>query len=330
MLVRADPATDSISLLSFPRDMRVEIRCPGRTPYFDKIAHAYATCGPQGSLQTVKALTGVQINYLITVNFRGFRQIVDRLGGAWIDVDRRYFNDRSGPSGYATIDLRPGYQQLTGRQTLDYVRYRHTDSDLYRVARQQQFVKAFKGQIQESFAPTALPKVVNAITNNVEVAQGGGVDVDGAHGPLVRALRVRAAARARLPDAHRGARGLRRAHDRLREHHARGQDVHAPRRRVVGEGDRRRARREAQAARAGSARDDDHRPERERRRRARRRPPGYLLGQRGVPDPDAAERAARERAALRLLPDAGLLRPLARAARERRRRRSRTSSARPS
>jgi LCP family protein required for cell wall assembly len=179
MLVRADPSTDSISLLSFPRDMNVEIRCPGQSPYFDRINAAYANCGPQGSLQTVRALTGVQINYLITVNFRGFRQIVDRLGGAWIDVDRRYFNDRGGPTGYATINLRPGYQQLSGRQTLDYVRYRHTDSDLYRVARQQQFVKAFKGQVQESFAPIALPKVVNAITNNVEVAQGGGVDVDG-------------------------------------------------------------------------------------------------------------------------------------------------------
>ena len=179
MLVRADPSTDSISLLSFPRDMRVEIRCPGSTPFFDKINAAYSYCGPQGSLQTVRALTGVQINYLMTVNFRGFRQIVDRLDGAWIDIDRRYFNDRSGPSGYAKINLRPGYQQLTGRQTLDYVRYRHTDSDLYRVARQQQFVKAFKGQIQEKFAPIALPKVVNAITNNVEVAQGGGADVSG-------------------------------------------------------------------------------------------------------------------------------------------------------
>ena len=59
------------------------------------------------------------------------------------------------------------------------MRYRHTDSDLYRVARQQQFVKAFKGQIQSSFGPTALPKIVEAITNNVEVAQGGGADVAG-------------------------------------------------------------------------------------------------------------------------------------------------------
>ena len=69
MLLRADPQTDSISLLSFPRDMRVEIHCPGRTPYFDKIAHAYATCGPRGSLQTVKNLTNLDINYLITVDF---------------------------------------------------------------------------------------------------------------------------------------------------------------------------------------------------------------------------------------------------------------------
>ena len=179
MLVRADPTSDSISLLSFPRDMKVEIHCPGKTPFTDKINAAYSYCGPQGALNTVKALTGVPINYLITVNFRGFRQIVDRLGGAWIDVDRRYFNDRGGPGGYARINLYPGYQQLDGRKALDYVRFRHTDSDLYRVARQQQFVKALKGQIQQSFGPTALPKIVNAITHNVEVAQGGGSDVSG-------------------------------------------------------------------------------------------------------------------------------------------------------
>ena len=179
MLVRADPGTDSISLLSFPRDMRVEIRCPGRAPVYDKLAHAYAYCGPRGSLETVKGLTGLQVNYLITVNFRGFRQIVDRLGGVWMDVDRRYFNNQRGPSGYEAIDLQPGYRLLSGGQALDYVRYRHTDSDLFRVARQQQFVKAFKTQVKESFAPIALPKVVNAVTKNVEVAQGGGSSVDG-------------------------------------------------------------------------------------------------------------------------------------------------------
>jgi LCP family protein required for cell wall assembly len=159
--------------------MRVEIRCPGRAPFYDKLAHAYAYCGPQGSLETVKALTGVQPSYLITVDFRGFREIVDRLGGVWMDVDRRYFNDVRGPGGYEDIDLQPGYRLLNGTKALDYVRYRHSDSDLYRVARQQQFVKGFKAQVHETFAPIAVPKVVNAITRNVEVVQGGGGSVDG-------------------------------------------------------------------------------------------------------------------------------------------------------
>jgi LCP family protein required for cell wall assembly len=184
MLMRADPDAETISLLPFPRDLLVEVRCPGRGTYVDRINAAYAECGPEGSLETVKALTGLPINYLVTVNFRGFRQIVDRLGGVWMDVDRRYFNDRGGPTGYATINLQPGYQLLTGQQALDFVRFRHTDSDLYRVARQQFFVKALKDRARSKISPTSvsdiflkLPKLVQAITRNTEVAQGGGKDV---------------------------------------------------------------------------------------------------------------------------------------------------------
>ena len=177
MLVRADPGQKTISLLSFPRDLSVEIHCPGRTPFVSKINAAYATCGPTGSLTTVGDLTGVPINYIVTVNFRGFRQLVDKLGGVWIDVDRRYFNDHGGPTGYAKINLRPGYQRLTGLKALDFVRYRHTDSDVYRTARQQLFVRAFKDQVESSFSVTKLPQLIKVITSNVEVGQGGGKDV---------------------------------------------------------------------------------------------------------------------------------------------------------
>jgi len=177
MLIRADPKAETISLLSFPRDLRTEIHCPGRSVYADKINSAYSACGATGTLETVRALTGVKVNYLITVNFRGFRQLVDKLGGIWIDVDRRYFNNRGGPSGYATINLQPGYQKLGGYQTLDYVRFRHTDSDLFRNARQQLFVRALKDQIRTSFSVTKLPKVIRVLTSNIEVGQGGGQDV---------------------------------------------------------------------------------------------------------------------------------------------------------
>ncbi|MGZ8688057.1 MAG: LCP family protein, partial [Gaiellaceae bacterium] len=177
MLIRADPRAETISMLSFPRDLRAGITCPGRTTYTDKINAAYAACGATGTLETVRQLTGVKVNYLITVNFRGFRQLVDKLGGIWMDVDRRYFNDRGGPSGYAKINLQPGYQNLGGYQALDFVRFRHTDSDLYRNARQQLFVRALKDQIRSSFSLTKLPRVIRVLTSNIEVGQGGGKDV---------------------------------------------------------------------------------------------------------------------------------------------------------
>jgi LCP family protein required for cell wall assembly len=88
MLVRADPRTKTITMLSFPRDMVVNVVCPGHVTVRDRINSAYAKCGSTGTVETVKELTGLPINYLITVNFRGFKQVVNTLGGVWIDVDR--------------------------------------------------------------------------------------------------------------------------------------------------------------------------------------------------------------------------------------------------
>ena len=103
---------------------------------------------PTGTVETVKALTGLPINYLITVNFRGFTQVVDKLGGVWIDVDRRYFNDNSdGYDRYAAIDLQPGYQRLFGRHGAVVRPLSPLDNDIIRNARQQLFVRAVKDRI---------------------------------------------------------------------------------------------------------------------------------------------------------------------------------------
>ncbi len=178
MLIRADPDTDSISLLSFPRDLVVDVTCPGKPSYRGRINEAYTECGTRGTLETVRKLTKLPVNYLVTVNFKSFRQLVDAIGGVWVDVDRRYFNDRGGPNGFATINLFPGYQRLGGYQSLDYVRFRHTDSDLYRVARQQLFVRALKDQVRSEFSAIKLPKLVRTVTSNVEVGVGGGDELD--------------------------------------------------------------------------------------------------------------------------------------------------------
>jgi LCP family protein required for cell wall assembly len=182
MLIRADPQRRAISVLSFPRDLIVEIPgCRGHPPWTGRINEAYSECKTKGSLRTIKQLTGVPINYMITVNFEGFVGIVNRLGGVYMDIDRRYFNDNSGVSPgftYSKINLHSGYQKLTGSQALSFVRFRHTDSDLYRVVRQQEFVKAVKQQISSFWSIAKVPGIINTITQNVEVARGGSKQLD--------------------------------------------------------------------------------------------------------------------------------------------------------
>ena len=175
MLVRADPRTKTISMLSFPRDLDVPIYCGSVSSGVDRINSAYARCNAKGTLLTVKHLTGLPVNYLITVNFHGFKEVVDKLGGIWLDIDRRYYNRNTGAAydDYANINLLPGYQRLTGQQALDFVRFRHTDDDLHRNARQQQFVRSFRDQVRSSFSPLKIPGLVTAVTHNIEVGEGG-------------------------------------------------------------------------------------------------------------------------------------------------------------
>jgi LCP family protein required for cell wall assembly len=173
MLVRADPALKAVSLLSFPRDLEVPIYCAnGPRGVVDRINSAWSRCGPSGTVATVAALTHITPNYLITINFRGFKLLVNKLHGVYMDVDRRYINTQGGPYGYATINLHPGYQKLNGQQSLDFVRYRHADSDLYRLARQQLFVSALRDRLGSgSFLKVF--KVVGALKGNLEIAHGG-------------------------------------------------------------------------------------------------------------------------------------------------------------
>jgi len=184
MLVRADPDKDTLTMLSFPRDLIVQHPgCEGHPSWSGRINEAYAYCGPRGTLGTVKELTGVPINYMVTVNFRAFINIVDKLDGVYMDVDQRYFNDNAGVSTgstYAKINLKPGYQHLEGRDALDFVRFRHTDSDLYRVVRQQEFVKALKQRVSSAWDIFQLPGIVKTVTENIEVGKGGGKEISGA------------------------------------------------------------------------------------------------------------------------------------------------------
>lgn len=152
ILVRMNPHADATTLMSIPRDLKVHLR-RGSAP--DKINAAYSIGGPSATARVVKRLLSTpgrpfEINHIVNVNFGGFHRAVDALGCVYADIDRNYFNDNSPPAGggpdYAVIDVKPGYQRLCGVKALEYVRFRHLDTDIVRSSRQQDFLRQAKQQ----------------------------------------------------------------------------------------------------------------------------------------------------------------------------------------
>src|SRR5271165_1455907 len=160
LLVRFDPEEGQTSVLSVPRDLMVNITAPGGQLYpHEKVNAAYTIGSKLGGTSggTVLAAETIErevfpelkLNGIVDVNFAGFIRVVDTLGCAYVNVDHRYYNENVGSeeTNYTSINLQPGYQKLCYEDALDYVRYRHTDSDFVRVARQQDFLRDLREQI---------------------------------------------------------------------------------------------------------------------------------------------------------------------------------------
>jgi LCP family protein required for cell wall assembly len=160
LLVRFDPEHGQTSVMSVPRDLMVNITTRSGQVYVNEKINAAYTIGSKlggakGGIvlaaETIKreVFPGLKLNGIIDVNFKGFIKVVDTLGCAYVNVDHHYYNLNvgSGETNYTSINLQPGYQKLCYEDALDYVRYRHTDSDFVRVARQQDFLRSLREQI---------------------------------------------------------------------------------------------------------------------------------------------------------------------------------------
>lgn len=146
ILVRIDPDSSTINVVSIPRDLKVSI--PGG-PYVSKINAAYSLGGPNLVVKTIQqnVFPGLKVNHIVDINFAGFRELVNAIGCVYTDVDRRYYHVSGyGANNYSSIDIQPGYQKLCGDDALAYVRFRHTDTDIVRSARQQDFIRQAKDQ----------------------------------------------------------------------------------------------------------------------------------------------------------------------------------------
>jgi LCP family protein required for cell wall assembly len=155
LLIRTDPDKHRLSYLSIPRDLRADIPGYGSA----KINAASQIGGPGLTIATVRQLTGLPINHVLVLDFDGFRELIDALGGVEIDVPRRILSNRFDcPYKPARCDtwegwrFEKGMQTMDGRRALVYSRVRtnqlnSADSDISRGGRQQAVADAVGDKI---------------------------------------------------------------------------------------------------------------------------------------------------------------------------------------
>lgn len=153
MVVTVDPLTMSAALLSLPRDLWVEI--PGfgvdriNQAYYYGQAYEYPGGGQTLAMETVETLLGVPIDYFMTVDFQGFVEAVDLIGGIVVDVEES-IDDPDYPDncyGYEPFSISAGTQRVDGGTALKYARTRATfGGDVDRAGRQQEVLLAVRDQ----------------------------------------------------------------------------------------------------------------------------------------------------------------------------------------
>jgi polyisoprenyl-teichoic acid--peptidoglycan teichoic acid transferase len=172
MLVRVTPATGEVKLLSVPRDLYVEIE-PGMN---DKINSAYAYGGVDQARSVMEGLTGVTVDNYVIVDFQGFQEVINAIGGVKVDVGHDVFPEK--------WHMGEGVQRLGGRKALFYARYRGTPrADLDRIDHQQKLLAALRRQAFRWNTVTKMPAILKTTNENVETDLGIWQAV-----PLARAL----------------------------------------------------------------------------------------------------------------------------------------------
>ncbi|MBP2649645.1 MAG: lytR 1 [Firmicutes bacterium] len=163
IVVSINPKEGTINLLAIPRDTKVNI--PGHKGY-DKITHAYAYGGPEMSVRTVHEFLGIPINYYAVMDWQGFINVIDVLGGLdlYVEHDMNYDD----PYANLSIHLTKGFQHLDGQKAGDYVRFRHDElGDIGRVERQQRFLKTMRNQMFSFGTILKLPALTTSLRQYV-------------------------------------------------------------------------------------------------------------------------------------------------------------------
>ncbi|MEV0786758.1 LCP family protein [Streptomyces sp. NPDC050423] len=132
----------------------------------------YSQVGPACVVKTVEKMSGVRIDHYLEINFAGFKDLVDAIGGVTVDVPQDIHDTSSG------LDLTAGPHKLNGTESLSYVRTRHgigDGSDLGRIGLQQQFLLALLSEVKSQNllgSPANTYRIANSATKSLTTDEG--------------------------------------------------------------------------------------------------------------------------------------------------------------
>jgi LCP family protein required for cell wall assembly len=160
ILAFLDREEKTVGLLSIPRDTYVNI--VGKN-LKTKINHAYAYGGIEMTKDTVEEFLDIEIDHYVDMDFKGFVNLIDALGGIEIDVEKRMYYPAE------NINLKKGEQKLDGEQALAYVRFRSDAmGDIGRVERQLKFISVLADRMTSISTLWKIPQLVGVFQDNVE------------------------------------------------------------------------------------------------------------------------------------------------------------------
>ena len=167
MILSLDSNGTNPSLISIPRDTRVEIK--GRRSQ-EKINHAHAYGGTELLIDTIENFLDIPIDYYVKVNYKVVEELVDALGGIELDIpmDMHYSDPYDDPPLY--IDIKKGLQTMNGKDTLHFLRFRsgYANQDLGRIEAQQQFASVIMKKVKSPMTMLKVPKLTRVFYNNVD------------------------------------------------------------------------------------------------------------------------------------------------------------------
>ncbi|MDD3474535.1 MAG: LCP family protein [Candidatus Dojkabacteria bacterium] len=183
--------THDVTMVSIPRDFHVQVNPD--VYWFNRINSVYSTYEAKGEGQgllrlreVVTEITGIEIQYHAMIDFKGFVELIDTLGGIDVYVENS-FTDYRYPAepGYKTVSFEEGPQHMDGSTALEYARSRHSlqngeGSDFARARRQQNVISAVTDKIISNslLNPQSLMNLLNVIQDNVQISEFTLTDVE--------------------------------------------------------------------------------------------------------------------------------------------------------